>query len=625
MKNDHGKFTRAPRRPTLCGFLLLAALLATAGCAPRVSSLPEEKVVRTVDIGQNGRVGAQGGAGEGSVITHGLEEDGAPDPWQLAREAESAPPGRREELLLQAVAGFIESGRHAAARTLLEQLYPAHLEPSLQRRRTLLEAALEQGLGRPAKALELLAPLLADADLPNSDRASALLLKAASTEALGRIPQAVQALMARDLLLQGDAQLENQHRLLALLGRLDSDQLRNLQAASADTYLTGWISLALILAQTPAAERGDQLSRWRELYPHHPASRRLLDQLESGGTGSQGQYGTIALLLPLTSPEGAVAQAFYDGFMAAQAASTAPRRPTIILQDVGADSSLAAFYYQAARNEKADFVVGPLGRKAVEQLLAQTTPDLPTLLLGPLPSGTSLPGVYSFSLSPEQDARMAAGYAYGRGLRKAAVIGTDSDWGRRVGEAFSAEWRTLGGSIVGSGYFPPGESDPSGTVKQVLAVRMEKTGQAGGKSKPRLGRDVDVLFLAVKPAQGRLLVPLLRFYGAFDLPLYATSYIFGGRVDPVADADLEGVIFGDMPWVVEGAAASPYRGSPLDRIYALGLESYALVPRLGSLQANPLQLHHGIAMTLSVTTDGTVVRHPAWYQFRDGRPVPLSP
>ncbi|MEA3290805.1 MAG: penicillin-binding protein activator, partial [Pseudomonadota bacterium] len=390
------------------------------------------------------------------MITHGLEEERslAPsaDPWKLAQEAESAPPGKRETLLLEAVSGFIELGRYATARTLLEQLNPALLSPVQQRRHALLQAELEQGLGDPRKALLLLAPLLADPKLPEADRAQALQLQATSREALGQILEAVQSLLDRDALLAGAAQVDNQRRLLSLLGGLDTRQLRDLQAGSADTYLTGWIGLALVLAQAPSAKRGEQLARWRDLYPHHPASPQLLEQLERGA-GQAGSYGTVALLLPLTSKVGSAAQAFYDGFMAAHARSTAAQRPTITLHDIGSDSSLAAFYYQAARNKGVNFVVGPLGRQAVEQLLAQTTPDLPTLLLGPLPAGRNMPDVYSLSLSPEQDARLAAGHAISRGLRKAVVIGADSSWGRRVGEAFSSEWRALGGSVVGAEYF----------------------------------------------------------------------------------------------------------------------------------------------------------------------------
>ena len=75
------------------------------------------------------------------------------------------------------------------------------------------------------------------------------------------------------------------------------------------------------------------------------------------------------------------------------------------------------------------------------------------------------------------------------------------------------------------------------------------------------------------------------------MPVYATSLIYTGRADPVRDVDLDGVLFADMPWMLLGEGQIqelrqnlqrdwPYAYSDLDRLYALGMDSYAILPYL---------------------------------------------
>ncbi|MEJ2178476.1 MAG: penicillin-binding protein activator, partial [Gammaproteobacteria bacterium] len=175
---------------------------------------------------------------------------------------------------------------------------------------------------------------------------------------------------------------------------------------------------------------------------------------------------------------------------------------------------------------------------------------------------------------------------------------------------------------------------------------------------PRRRDDFDLLFFAGNSRQARLLVPQLRFFQAHNLPIYATSNIFSGEVNPAVDADLDKLVFGDMRWMVEiqypqpetlvisesinqsgqsaeqtpitesvideplpnppkpqPIAKSPYSFSPLDRLYALGLESYHLIPRLTVLRKDPWQQYNGQAFRASVREDGNILRHLEWASF----------
>ena len=102
--------------------------------------------------------------------------------------------------------------------------------------------------------------------------------------------------------------------------------------------------------------------------------------------------------------------------------------------------------------------------------------------------------------------------------------------------------------------------------------------------------DVDMIFVVAFDSQpGRLLASQLRFFGAGDIPVYATSKIF----DPARttrDNDLNGFIFADTPALLspdnDASTARddvqtywPQRMSQL-RFYGMGVDAYALIAPL---------------------------------------------
>ena len=55
--------------------------------------------------------------------------------------------------------------------------------------------------------------------------------------------------------------------------------------------------------------------------------------------------------------------------------------------------------------------------------------------------------------------------------------------------------------------------------------------------------DADWVFLVALPQQARQIKPTLAFNFAGDLPVYATSHLYSGEVQPNKDRDLNGIIF----------------------------------------------------------------------------------
>jgi hypothetical protein len=152
---------------------------------------------------------------------------------------------------------------------------------------------------------------------------------------------------------------------------------------------------------------------------------------------------------------------------------------------------------------------------------------------------------------------------------------------------------------------------------------------------PKRRGDIDFIFMIARSAQGRLLKPQINFFKGQDLPVYAISQIYGGGGNEVADIDLDGVIFGDMPWLLLDSGvyravrenlpqADMYRDDPLDRLFALGMDSYQLLFRLEAMKANPQLEFRGNTGQLSLAPDGTITRRLEWARFAEGKPIPLG-
>ena len=691
---------------------LVAACVPVAGISPGSAPQVVDKPVETATPAETAPPPPPPPAPEEQAVAHAIEGEQqiivADAPWALVRQAERAPAEQVASLLLPAISGFIELGQIDIAQTLVGQLQTQPITAFQRRSLKLYQAQLAQARGRHSRAIGLLRLLEQSPDLSAQTSAKRLLLLADSQQALHRNAEALATLLRLDRLPEQPNRAANQQRILALIDSLDPLSRLLLRESPPDDAVTGWIALSEILRFAPPEDRTTGIQQWRALYREHPAEQLLLDQRLL--TDESVQYKHIAMLLPLTSPFGKAARAFYEGFIASRNADHSVNRPEVSLHDIGEDPSLVSLYYRAAISDGADFMVGPLGRQAVNALLAGAPTELPTLMIGNVPDDKTAPNLYGISLSPEQEAGQVAERAFLDGHRQAGVFASESEWGQRVAAAFARRWEALGGTVVENVTFPRDISgyprtiqkllglDKSVARERILSIQLE----ANLQFTPRRRDDIDFLFLAANAGEARLLVPQLRFFQAHDLALYATSTVYSGKPNPATDADLDGIIFGDMDWMLDaavlppepepaleleaGAGADadavasampegefgadwdatigmtagaqptpptqpaqptqptptpatpaqpppllpfplrepgPYYHTDLDRLYALGLESYRLIPGLEALRNNQWQRYYGKAVDISVQADGNVRRHLTWARFDRGLPVPL--
>jgi outer membrane PBP1 activator LpoA protein len=347
--------------------------------------------------------------------------------------------------------------------------------------------------------------------------------------------------------------------------------------------------------------------------------------------------GRIGVLLPLSGRQQALGMAVRDGFIAAMLADPAARGASVEFID---DAGGAAAAYAAARAAGAAVIVGPLLKDGVEAL-APLAGDLPVLALNFLGGDRAgPPGFYQFGLAPEDETAAIAARTLAEGRRRAIALAPDNEWGRRLINAFNAGFSAGGGQLVGWEFYDPAAADFSVPVRTVLgaaegAARKQKLQANLGQPlefEPRPRADVDFIFVAANAGAARLIRPALRFFGAGDLPAYGTSALYDDGT--AADADMDGMLFPDSPWVIapdsrastvkNALRASAGGANPaLARLYALGYDACALGVRLAS-GALPVDGYAGVTGLLTVDDRGRVHRDLSWARLEGGTPAPLT-
>ncbi len=624
-------------------FFFIPALIAIAGCASQPAS-----ETREIPVAEPVQTPTDAPAGS-SDPSQGLltEQDLLNKASEFLTLAEQGSPAESADYRLKAAEALIRSGRHRPALRLLESLDLEALPPLFSARRELLRARVAIRDNRPETAFKLLAGLDDQPGMGPQFHEQLWQQRARTNLLLDRPLEAIRALIARERYLTRSGDLiRNQRQIWTLLNRVPSHQLSQTMQSVPEQELLGWIELALAHTEHghDSFRLGQEIRRWQSMHPGHSANRLLQNRATVLSGPSVIQPRQIALLLPLTSEFGRAAQAVHDGFIAAHGANGDPDKPRIKVYDIGPEAELSPVYYRLAVQEGADLLVGPLGKQAVTVLVAAESISVPTLLLGSADNTDSLPvNVFQFDLSPEQEAAQTALRAYLDGHRTTAVLFPETSWGERVHGAFSRRWQELGGVVVESRSYVEDRTDYSVPIREVLNIDASEarkrvlSGLLRTKLQfqPRRRRDVDFLFLAARTATARLLKPQINFFHAHDLPVYSTSHVYAGAPDPVNDADLNGIVFGDMPWMLvsDGFIGNlrrriqgpwPYAQTALDRLYALGMDTYAIIPSLVRLREDPELLIEGVTARLGMDRNGRVTRQLSWARFDDGRPVILD-
>jgi len=588
-----------------------------------------------------------GGGGWGSAPGEGQAE-------RLARNAEhndaariyvglatGATGSERDRLTLLAIEQWLDAGDASRARNAFRTI----ARPTSTDLRWLWNtnsAALSLYAGEADAALSILEAMSRES-LSERHRLRVEALRADAWIQKGDPARAVELMMQRETWLRDRRSIE-QNRLRLWQGLLVSDP--KILRASAELALRrevrAWLQLGSLAASTGQQGIGwiNGAVRWREANAFHPGMA-IIDELQLPDEWSLDYPRQIALLLPLSGRTAPAGQAIQNGFFGAYFSTVLglEEQQTVRVYDVNSEGGASAAYTTAVA-DGAEFVIGPLLRNNVIALANDILVPVPVLTLNYLPDDTlAPPGLYQFALAPEDEARSAAERALADGHTRAVALVPNNDWGRRVLSSFSTEFEALGGTLLDYRTYTPGIQDFSDTIESLMALsgsdRRYKRLRAniGGPLQfdPRRRQDSEFIFLAADAPAGRLLKSQLKFHYSGDLPVYSTSSIHA--MDGRSNADLNGIMFADTPWIVAPQswieALPPLYGEywpeerRLGRLHAMGYDAYQLIAALFAARTGTMQEIDGATGKLYLDHDGRVRRKLAWAQFQRGEPVAL--
>jgi outer membrane PBP1 activator LpoA protein len=252
-------------------------------------------------------------------------------------------------------------------------------------------------------------------------------------------------------------------------------------------------------------------------------------------------------------------------------------------------------------------------------VLSQASLPVPVLALNRsdnknVPAGNAS----QFALLPEDEGAQVADHMIDRGIHTAYVVTSNDDFAKRSAVAFKTEWQAKGGQLAGNAQIA------TGNVNYGDAINGLNAGNAGSDAG---------IFISMRVDQARLLLPQLRV-ARINLPVFATSHIYGGSDNAIADRDLEGVEFCDAPWLFDAqtglpsyqdvAAQLPAARGATAQLFAFGMDAWNLVPYLDWLRNHPGSYLPGASGQLAGDTFGHVNRVLTWLKFQDGVARPMN-
>lgn len=332
----------------------------------------------------------------------------------------------------------------------------------------------------------------------------------------------------------------------------------------------------------------------------------------------------IALLLPLHGPMETAGSAIKNGFLAAYYADAqnGVTVPHLKIYDTSTDNIVQL--YQKATQEGANFIVGPLTKNNVQLLAHSGIVSTTTLALNTLPSSLDNKYILQFGLSPFDEAEQAARRAWANGNKTAVILVSNPAWGQNIANVFAQTFTQLGGRVLTQLTLSP--NNASSQIKRFFDLNSSIDEKTPGFI-PKKRQDVGMIYLIAELSAAEQIIPLLRYYYAGDIPLYALSQLYPAKDVDQSNTDLNNVYFCDMPWVLDPSHEPsnlqqlrlqietiwPDSYSNNKKLYALGIDAYAIATKKLPFM--------GATGNLSLDQHQHIYRQLLWAQFQNGLPV----
>lgn len=600
-------------------------------------------ILLALTLGACGTTGFQNLVGSGESRALRLAEDGQHSDAAGAYIglASTAVGTERDRLTLLAVEQWLDAGDVSRAQRAFGSVAEIRSGALLALWNT-NSAALDLYRGNADAALAVLEPMSRQ-PLSRRDRLRVEALRADAWIQKQEPARAVELMRQREVWIDNARGIQqNRNRLWQGLLYSNPQVLREAALVVNDDETRAWLTLGSLATTTGQQGVGwsNGIARWRAAHPRHPALSVLGDAMDYDPELLDYPR-QVALLLPLSGRAGAAGMAVQNGFLGAYfaTASALDEQQAVRVYDVNAEGGASAAY-QAAVADGAEFVVGPLLKSSVTELANDILVPVPVLTLNYIADDAlAPPGLYQFALAPEDEAASSAQRALGDGHTRAVALVPGNDWGRRVLQSFATEFEGLGGTLLDYRYYSPDKQDFSGEIESLMGLsgsvqrytRLRANIGTSLQFDPRRRQDAEFIFLAAAAGPGRLLKSQLKFHYSGDLPAYSISSV--NSMDGRSNADLNGIMFADTPWLIDPQPWIRYlpdiyathwpQERRLGRLHAMGYDAYNLVASLYGYRGGEMAEIDGATGVLFLDQRGRVHRRLAWAQFQRGEVVAL--
>jgi outer membrane PBP1 activator LpoA protein len=433
-------------------------------------------------------------------------------------------------------------------------------------------------------------------------------------------------------LLEGSAQKANTNAIFETLLNLPTPILTAYAKKSISNEVRGWLSLSAMSKQfqNRPSQQLRALGNWKKLWIGHPAAENLPDSLTFLDSVVAEQPKVLGILLPQSGPLAAAGNAITKGIMAAH--YDANSATEIRVFDSQSITDLLAFIQKEAANG-VDLFIGPLEKDKVAAL-AEARLSVPVLALNrlALPDDARINGnLFQFGLAPEDEAIQIARRAQKDQHRRVLLIAPSDNWGDRSVEAYQSATEGLDTKTIIARY--DDDVTYAQFVRQILEVdesqarsdELRRMIGRGFEFTPRRRQDLSMIALLSNGDDARQLSPALAFYYADDLPIFATSQVNDVNATRINNLDLNGVQFLDIPWKLlprddlgdRIVNAWPAASGSLGPLFAMGMDSYNLLPRLKQMREFPSTRFYGTTGTLRIEQQ-VLRRDLTWATMEDG-------
>lgn len=609
-------------------FFLFSFPLLISGCGPKPAKTVKPPVrveaVKPVDPYSIDTAKAQ------QLMRSGNPQEAA----EIYRKLAASPSSHQNRLRLLAADALLQSGNVAEAKAYTDAIDPGTLSAQQRSQLNLIHAQINLSSGSAEKAIQYL-DLIPAHQLNSKDRVTYHQSRAFAYSLTGQLlKSAEERILISDLISDPQQLNQNYSAILETLTLLPVDTLRNSQPPPPN-QLGGWMALAAVVKLKNKNPDGYEsaIRYWRYDYPAHPANSAFLDHYLAKSRRDFSLPDSIAVFLPETGPYAKAAKAIKEGFMAAYHLQVnISFSPQVRFYDTES-SDLVTLYRQAKANG-AELIVGPLDKNNIS-LLAQSIPlDIPVLALNHIP-GLEKDNLYQFGLSPIDDVEQVTSKARMDGHRNALILVPETTLGERIGNLYEEYWQGKDDVVLEIQTYNPKGNDFSQPIKHFLNLdeseqRYKKIRRmiTSAKFTPRRRDDVDVIFFNASPNSARLVNPQLQFYRAKNIPIYATHHLYSGSPNASKDRDLNGITFCDIPWLFNSAYTGNLSQESLfeitkqfprayQRLIALGIDAYNLVPYLDEMEISP---YSGATGNLTLSENYRIQRNLICARFTRGIP-----